>query len=1073
MKKTITFLSFLLISFLALSQNRTIKGKITDDTGASLSAVSIIIKGTSVGTQSDEQGNFVINSNRTGKIELVFSYTGFKTVTVTAEGNNPVNVKLEKQQNELNDVVVVGYQTVKRGDLTTAVSSVNAKQLKDIPVATAAEAITGRLAGVNVTTTEGQPGANIIIRVRGGGSLTQDNSPLYIVDGVQVENALSILAPAEIATIDVLKDASSTAIYGARGANGVVVITTKSGSKNMEKPLVSLDAYWGVRKIAKKLKVLNPYEFVDFQRDLYKAKNDTAGFIKTYGQYADMDIYKNMPNVDWQEEVFGRAALEQNYTVSMSGGNKSTTYAANLSYNNSDGIQIGSGFKRYLASLRLDQVISAKVKAGLSARYSNQTVDGQGTSNVTSSNTANRLRNIVRYKPYRTAGDATGSGGDDETYNSASNLANPVAVTNDAVRHAYQNTLILTGYLTYNILKELTFKSSVGLVNTNARTNSFYGLNTYESIYKANKQPIATIETGTPTSVTATNTLAYTKTFASKHSVSALIGQEIYQLTAKTFNTNNSQLPKDITADQAFARIQTVDPALTPAYTITTAESTEKLSSFFGKVNYAYDGKYLFAASLRADGSSKFASNNRWGYFPAASVAWRISKEAFMADVKAISDLKLRFSYGSSGNNRISNDAYLFNFSATASNGYAYGDALSLGMVSSSLANTNLRWETTITRNVGVDFGLFNNIITGSIDAYWNNTNDLLLQATVPATSGYTTQYQNVGKTENKGLELQLSALPVSNKNFQWTTTFNISANRNKIVSLGTDATGHATKSIPSTTGWANNLTDDVLTAVGHPVGEFYGYIADGYYRPEDFTGYDAANKKFILKAGVADNTAIMGAAPAPGSMKMKKIANDGTVIVGEGDKTVLGNPQPKFFGGWNNQFAYKSFDLSIFMNFSVGGKVYNANKIEYMSGYYSDNNMLADVKDRFRPYDANGQLVTDLNQLAAMNTNAKTFFPSRSGNYLLSSYAIEDGSFLRINNVTLGYTLPASILKRTKTISKLRVYATVNNLWVITGYSGYDPEVNTRRSTPLTPGVDYSAFPRSRFFVGGVNITF
>lgn len=1076
----LSFVALLLITISAIAQTSKISGKVVDNNGSPVAGASVVIEGTKSGASTGEDGTFSIPVKEgTGTITLSISSKGFKATSVKTKAGAPVSVSLEKEASNMDEVVVVGYQTVKRRDLTTSVSSVSAKQLKDVPVASAAEAITGRLAGVNVTTTEGQPGANIIIRVRGGGSLTQDNSPLYVVDGIQVENALSILAPSEIQSIDVLKDASSTAIYGARGANGVVLITTKSGSKGMTQPVVAVDAYWGVRKIAKELKVLNPYDFVNFERDVYALKNDTSTFIKKYGQYADMDIYKNMPNENWQDDVFGRNALEQNYSVGLTGGNKSTTYAASLAYNNADGIQIGTGFQRYLASLKLDQTISNKFKAGFSIRYSSQRVDGQGTSDGKSSSTANRLRNVIRYKPYKTPGDSDQSfATDDDSYDNTSSLLNPILVTRDAVRHTYTNNLILNGYVSWNILKDLVFKTSAGVVNTTTRTNSFYGMNTYETNMKNNGQPSATMASSLPVSLTWTNTLSYNKTIAKKHSLNLLAGQEVYQINTKSTSISNSFLPKDITADQAFARIQTFDPGVaTPSYTVSSSDApSEKLASFFAKANYSYDGKYIATASYRIDGSSKFASGNRWGKFPAASVAWRISQEDFMKNVKALSDLKLRFSYGAAGNNRISADVFWMNFANSVNYGYAFNNnAVALGIVSANLANSGLKWETTITRDLGVDFGFFNNRITGSFDAYLNNVKNLLIQAPVPATSGYVTQYQNIGRTENRGLELQLAAQVIAKKDFQWTSTLNISTNKNKIVDLGTTlGTNSPILTIPSASGWSNTTISDFLTAVGHPVGDFYGYVADGFYKPEDFTGYDATSKKFILKDGVVDDATALGiTAVAPGTPKLKKLANDKSNIINENDKTVLGNARPKFYGGWNNQFAYKNFDMSVFMNFSVGNKIYNANKIEYSSCYYSDNNMLAIFKDRFRPYDDNGQLVTDLNQLAAMNKNAKIFFPTRSNTYPLTSYAVEDGSFLRISNITIGYTLPANLVKRTKAISKLRVYATVNNILCITGYSGYDPEVSTRNSTPLTPGVDYSAFPRSRFFVGGLNITF
>jgi TonB-linked SusC/RagA family outer membrane protein len=498
--------------------------------------------------------------------------------------------------------------------------------------------------------------------------------------------------------------------------------------------------------------------------------------------------------------------------------------------------------------------------------------------------------------------------------------------------------------------------------------------------------------------------------------------------------------------------------------------------SFFGRANYSYDDKYLATFTYRRDGSSLFAPENRWGSFPSLALAWRLSNEKFWEesiDKKRNMDVKVRASIGTVGNNRIPGDLYRTMF-GTNTAGYAFAEAITPGLAPVSLSNPELKWETTISRNLGLDLSLFNNRVSITLDYYANTTKDLLLDALVPSTSGYTTQIQNLGSTQNRGWELQLNTTPISNKNFLWNSNFNIAANRNKVTDLGINPDGSPRTSIKYSSGWITTSTMDFLVQVGQPLGQFYGYVNDGYYSLNDFN-YDESTGIYTLKDGVPNNrTALGNRDPQPGDMKFKKLNTaDTSDLINETDMTVIGNALPKFTGGWNNQFSYKNFDLSVFVYFSIGNKVYNANKIEYTSQYnYRDNNLLDIMENRWKWYDNKGQLVTDPEQLAAMNANTEYWTPSR-GQYTPQSFAIEDGSFLRISNVTLGYTFPEKWLKKTRIISRFRIYGTVNNLYTFTNYSGFDPEANTRRSTPLTPGVDFAAYPRSRFFLAGLNITF
>ncbi|MCC9137243.1 SusC/RagA family TonB-linked outer membrane protein [Pontibacter silvestris] len=1060
------------------AQGITIKGKVTDEEGMGLPGVTVRLKGSSTtGAATDIEGNYSLTlPDGTGV--LVFSFVGFETKEVPVENRSTVNVTMGDDAKALEEVVIIGYQAVPRRELTGSVASVGAKQLKDIPVSTAAEALTGRLAGVQVTTTEGRPGADIQIRVRGGGSLTQDNSPLYIVDGIQVENALSFLSPQEIESIDVLKDAASTAIYGARGANGVVVITTKGGKEMPTQ--VTYNGFAGVRSIVNKLDVMNPYDYAKYQYQIYNYNTDEDtrnSFVERYGYYDDLDIYQNMPSTNWQDEVFGRDAKSQTHIIGVSGGSKTTSFNFTLNHTNEDGIMLNSGFVRTLASLKFNHSISDRFKIGLNTRYSQQRVDGVGTSSTGSQGT-NRLRNAVRFRPFIAPGMENTADEFDPNYSNLTNLTSPLLLANQELKYDYRKDLLMNGWFSYDIIKNLTFRSVVGISRTTREINEFDGPVT--SVARQNNdQPVVEMSSEESLSLTNSNTLTYRFKVAENHNVNILLGQEIWQRETENGSVTTKWLPADITPEQAFAGIQKATPpsgAIQPSPT--TSESKQTLLSFFGRLSYNYKDKYRAVFNVRRDASSLFSPENRVGYFPSASLAWHIAEESFMSGTDDwLSDLKLRLSMGAVGNNRIGIDRWKSMYSASADYGYAYTNAITPGFVSADLANTNLTWETTISRNLGLDFALLNNRVYGSIDVYRNSTKDLLLLANIPQTSGYRQQFQNVGETENKGIELQLGGTVVDTKDFTWSANFNIAFNRNKIVSLGIDPNGNPRNSYLEKSGWVNDL-QDFMVEVGQPIGQFYGYVTDGYYTLDDFNAtYNETSEtwSYTLKEGVANSqdVALGGKAPQPGDLKLKKLADTGNMMVTAEDRTVLGNAQPKFIGGLNQQFAYKGFDLSLFLNFSYGNKVYNANKIEFTSQYlYRDNNMLTLMNDRWQWYDDNGQLVTNPEQLAAMNADTKYWTPP-TGQYFLHSFAIEDGSFLRISNLTLGYTLPERLVKKTKVFSNFRIYGTVNNLLTITGYSGYDPEANTRRSSPLTPSVDYAAYPRSRYILGGVNVTF
>ncbi|MEO8111889.1 MAG: TonB-dependent receptor [Ginsengibacter sp.] len=1074
MKYKIYSLILLLFSFTAArSQGKTVTGTVTSAGGEQLSGVTVTVQGTKTGTSTNASGHYSITVPATGKAVLVFSYVGSEDKEVTVGTRSNIDISLVQTSSTLNDVVVVGYGTVKRKDLTGSVSSVSAKELKDIPINSAEQALAGRLAGVQVTGAEGSPDAQVQIRVRGGGSITQDNSPLYVVDGIIVDNALSTLSPQDIESIDVLKDASATAIYGARGASGVVIITTKGGRRG--KSTITYNGFAGFQKIRNELNVLSPYEFVlyQYERSRGSSQNEKS-FLDTYGTWDDLSLYKQAPFVDWQDQVFGRSAFIQTHNVSIAGGGDKTQFNLSLTDNSNEAVMLNSDYNRKLVNFRLTHEVSSKLKVGFNLRFDNQKINGAGASNAGSSS-LNFLRQAVRYIPYLSPGQAVANYDPeliDQTAGNGLYIVNPLLLINSQYKRQYQTIIGLSGYADYTISKFLTFRTTVGYDYHDYKTNSYDDSLTSNSISNGAGQPIATVQTSNRATFDNSNVFSFTNrrlegSFNSNNNIDVILGQETYEVKRTSNTIIQRFFPLGTSAEKALGNLNLASPPAGVAEPSPTSdEDVQRIQSFFGRINYAYKDEFLASFSMRADGSSVFAPGRQWGYFPAGSFAWKLSNEKFMDGLKPfISNVKLRLNYGEAGNNRIESFLFLTQFN-TNQNYYGLQNQLVTAFGSAALTNSLLTWETNISRNAGLDFSLFNNHLQVNLDYYRNKTKNLLVSVPVPTTSGYVTQIQNVGATANNGFEAQLSAAVVEKKNFSWNASFNISFNQNKILSLGRQT------SYLQSSGWAGGANPaDYIVKVGAPVGSMYGLINDGFYTTDDFS-YDAATQTYTLLPGVPNDIAVTGLKPQPGIIKYKDLNGD-TLVNYNDDATIIGNANPKFFGGLNQQFAYKNFDLSVFVNFQVGNDIANDNKIEFGSGYTPNANLLAIETNRWRTVDENGNVVTEPKALKELNKNATLWRPITTGSsFYPQSYAIEDGSFLRINNITFGYSLPASFIKKIK-MQKLRAYVTLNNLAVITNYTGYDPEVNTRRSTPVTPGVDFSAYPRSTSYIFGVNVTF
>lgn len=1068
-----------LLTFVVGSMSaQTVKGNVKDSNGEAVIGVTVQEKGTKNIAVTDLDGNYSLKT--TGKSPvLTFSFIGMKEKTVNVGGKSTIDVTLEDEAKSLDDVVVIGYGSVKRKDLTGSVATVNSDALAAVPVASASEALTGKMAGVQITTTEGSPDADVKIRVRGGGSITQSNDPLYIVDGFPVESISDIPAN-EIDDITVLKDASSTAIYGSRGANGVILVTTKSGKAG--KVSVSYNAYYSWKKVAKKFDVLNAKDYVKWQYEyaMLKNSNDISSYTDYFGNYQDMDMYDDVASNDWQDIVYGRTGHTFNHNLNVTGGSENVRYAFSYAHMDDKAIMLGSNFKRDNVSLKLNTKPSKNTTLDLQARYSKTNVRGGGANEATSTyNTDKRLRYAVIYQPIPVSNLDPSMATDDEV----SQLRHPVKSVYDNDRKKTRKQLNLSGAFGWEIFKNFKAKVEFGYDDYNQYDQRFWGLTTYyvsnvPASANQNMPAIRMVDTNR-SKFRSTNTLNYDLKDIIKnkdHSVNLLVGHE-YIITKQRDNTNEVHgLPIDYNADQAW-KLASVG---TPYKIADFYYPDDKLLSFFGRANYSFQDKYLLSATFRADASSKFNKENRWGYFPSAALAWRISSEKFMDGTKKwLDDLKLRFSYGTAGNNNIPSGQLVQEYTSTSTswiNGvptvWVPGTTNSSGEVEKVMANPKVKWETTITRNLGLDFTLFGGQLSGSVEAYLNTTKDLLIKFLTSGT-GYDYQYRNMGKTENRGLEASLTWHAINKKDYGLDITANIGFNKNEIKSLG------SMQDFYENTVWSStDISNEYRIAVGGSVGEIYGYKNAGRYEISDFEGYDEASKKWILKEGVVDGTSVLGTI-RPGTMKIANVADTekSQNTIGDEDKVKIGDVNPDATGGFAINARAYGFDLSANFSYSIGNQIYNANKIEYTTSssskgqYQSLITEMADGKRWTNIDPETGMLCNDPTRLAQLNANTTMWSPYMLKN-VLTDWAIEDASFLRLNTLTLGYTLPKAVTGKVG-INSLRFYVTAYNVFCLTGYSGSDPESDCIRRTNLTPGCDYSGYPKSRQFVVGLNLNF
>lgn len=1081
----------LLLPPAVMAQN-VVKGTVTDSNNEPIIGASVVEKGnTKNGTVTDLDGKFSLKLQK-GKTAVV-NYIGMVSQEITA-GEASQSIVLQEEQGSLDEVVVLGYTSKARKDLTGSVGSISGAKLAAVPVTSAAEALQGKIAGVQVTTVDGQPGADINIRVRGATSVTQSNDPLFIVDGFQQSN-INDIPPTDIASIDVLKDASLTAIYGAKGANGVVIVTTKSAQAGKIK--VGFNGRMSVSALSKSLDLMDTRQFADYQYDRAAANGTRSSWAKSFrgnfGNPLDLDLYGNLPTHDWQDEVMGETPLNYSANVTVGGGSENLKFNASLTQSEDKGIILGSGVRRTNLNVKIAANLTKNLEMTYNPRMTYRRDTGAGGDRIGSGG----IVDVLRYRPtngLREYGHwAPYMVDPDEEENFAYTNPKSDIETNQRKRHAYSISNQLA--LQWTPIKGLVLRTEGNFSIAFRNTDEYYGplTGTGQSVINQGL-PVAETEEVRSESYTWTNTANYSFTANDMHNWSFLLGQEIYHSQSKTQNQTNHLFARSVGAEQAWNNMGLG----TPLYSTSALSTPDRMASFFGQAAYNYDHRYLLSLTFRADGSTKFASGNQWGYFPSLSGAWDIKREAFMKDVKWIDQMKLRLAYGLAGNNNISDDMWRYLYTAANSGGPGFGETSANGQLyyssPSSFPNKDIKWETTVTRNIALDLSFFDRRLTITPEVYFNTTRDLLYKSTIPSVSGYSVQMQNIGRVTNNGFELTINGDLLRGKDYVLSANATFGMNKMTIKKLNsTDGV------LYNTSGrWKSSDAADYVLKVGDQLGLFYGYVYDGLYSADEFyfdpvqnylavpwsddnPHYDENGNRLpntvVNKALNASNS---GEATLPGKIKLKDLTGDG--IVDQNDKTVIGNTNPDFQGGFGLSGQWKNFDFNANFTYMVGFDVYNATAYA-LSGSTTSQYNFYNVYSKFA---TNRWRYTDpttgeclyknyyvdgaLDAYKAMNANATLWNPADLVNNQMISYFVEDGSFLRCTDITLGYTLPSKLTKRWG-MSKLRVYGSVSNLFIITSYSGYDPEVDVQSG--LTPSMDYNRYPRSRQFSFGVNVTF
>ena len=1029
------------------AQNVTVKGMVSDDGGPVIGA-TVKEKGATTGSVTDLDGKYTI-SVKPGSI-LQVSYLGYQTQEVRVGNKTTINVVLKPDEKMLSEVVVVGYGQMKRADVTGSVVSINEKAVERSVPTSIDQVLQGRAAGVQIQANSGTPGASTSIHIRGINSLNATNQPIFVIDGVVIEaagidtgdplssnNPIASINPSDIVSMDVLKDASAAAIYGARASNGVIMITTKRGKAG--EATITYDGYVGFQEQAKKLDIMNLQQYATHHN-----ARAAVGIVSASDAFVNVDALGE--GTDWQEALF-RKALMTSHNISITGGTQASTYSISGGYLNQDGIAVGSGYKR----LTLRGNTDAQVKRWLKAALSFSLTDSK--QQVGANN--NLIMNALESQPSVAVKSADGSyDGPDDVWMPV----NAIALANMRENYNKKMNFRATGSLEATLYRGLTLKTEL---SADYNLNKFYY---YEPDYQFGVLSNST-RTGKWTKTDTKywswrNILTYINTFADKHSVNIMLGQEM----------SHSHWESQASTATGFLSNSVHDPSAgdVSSSTGTGSQVDNSLFSYFGRAFYSYDDRYLFTATLRRDGSSRFADGHRWGWFPSAALAWKISNESFMKGTSnVINNLKLRLGYGSTGNQNLADWAYMALLSSKST---PWGT----GVLTANNANPDLTWETTDSYNIGLDLNMLSNRIEFIFDWYYKKTRNLLLQIPLPAYLGSSgngaasNPWSNVGSMSNRGVEMTLNTVNIDKAGFQWRSNLVFSLNRNKVIGLDTESS-----TIDKTFQVGSDVSTVTRTSVGHPIGQFWGYKVIGRFdKAEDFYYKDGNGN--VKAVALPEGSSIGKDKTWIGDYIFKDVNNDG--VINNQDETYIGNPLPDFTYGIGNTFSWKGFDLTIFFSGSYGNDVINYNR-RFLEDVRSNSNLLGSAAnyaklgvidanlpaDDFRNLYVTNAGVTRLPRLSASSTNA---------NNRMSDLYVEDGSYLRLQNISLSYTLPKSIVRKIK-LENIKVYMNLQNVYTWTKYDGFDPEVGAMYGDALMTGLDYGRYPSPRIYTFGLNVSF
>lgn len=1042
-------------------QQRRVTGTITDESGLPLSGATIQVKGTTIGAAADFDGNFVIILPENNSV-LVITYVGFNSLEVTVQNENNLNIVLTADAAALDEVIVMGYGTLSKRRVTGSVSSVSPQQIADIPVTSVESALIGQVAGVQVQEVSGEPGASPNIRVRGSGSISAGNDPLYVIDGVPISrnltsvgsqgelarrggafqeppvNPLATINPNDILSMEILKDASAAAIYGSRGGNGVILITTRHGAP-ADKGVFSYNAYYSIQEVANKIDLMNAEELIDFTRD---ARNnayvqDRPGVSpldpigpgqRGNGNYELPESFINWDgtDTDWQDLIFRTGSIQNHHLSYASPLTNNTSFYASGAFFTQEGIIPESSFDRYTLMLNVDSQLTDKLKLDLKFAPTITENNRQPASAPYFARPPGIVYSALVHsptvRPYNDDGTINQTNNQSHLGAGTTSASNPLAIMPAIEDKLFQFQTRASIGLSYEILPDLTFKTFGGTY-INLFNRDFYRANSLLFREQTEGESYAQSASSTDVNWLWENTINWVKEY-DDHFINAVAGLSMQKNNLSIRQVQADNFPDDLVTTLSGGQV----------FAGTSVQEQWSLLSSLLRINYSFKDKYLFTGTIRSDKSSRFGANNQTGYFPSFSLGWRVNEEMFLSSVDALSELKLRFSWGQTGNFEIPNYGAI---GLLAPSNYNFNGNIVNGLIQSTIPNPNLTWEKANQTNFGVEMGLFNNRIFVLADYYRTLNTDLLLNVGLPSVSGFETTLQNIGEVENKGLEIALVTRNLVGK-FSWDTNFNFSTNKNTVLSLGDN-------NEPIFSSGSAGIRH--VTRVGDPIGSYFGFVVDGIYQNQA----DITNSPRDTQAPN----------PAPGDLKFKDINGDG--VITPADRTVIGSYFPDFTWGLTNTFRYAGFDLNVLIQGVEGNEILNLTSRHLKNGE-ANFNSYAVFNERWRSQDdpGNGQI-----------PRADRLTGNHGNNNRPSSFQVEDGSFIRLRNVTLGYTLPIDRNFLGNSFDKARIYLTGTNLLTITDYQGYNPEVSSISTNSLTPGEDYGAYPLTTSITLGVNLNF